>query len=256
MGTGHFYMTMHGEFTGAWVGEFAQMGIRIGCWPIGTSGGPVRALHDLGAPTQTYNTYDVTNFNVVQNFEQDLPGAPASFSEYCDDLALDAYTFLNSIKAQQATLFRWTHLKIAPVELGTGKTRVPASLYTLKSPIIGSAAGMTPPEVSIAMSLRAPIVGRRGRGRMYLPGIANNTIGSDGKIAAATRTTMAGVVKTFVDSLGNTPGVDTTQTRVIITSAPSVDCVFPSEVRVGDHADAQRRRQHQVDEVYSVTALA
>lgn len=256
MGTGHFYMTMHGEFTGAWVGEYAQMGIRVGCWPLGTAGGPVRELHDIGAPVQTYNDYDTTNFNVVQNFEQDLPGVPAAFSEYCDDLAQDAYTFLSSIKAEQATLFRWTHLKIAPVELGTGKTKVPASLYTLKTPLIGGATGMLPPEVSIAMSLRAPIVGRRGRGRMYLPGVAQSVVASDGKIATAVRTRIAGHVKTFVDNLGDTPGLDSTQTRVIITSADKVDCVFPSEVRVGDHADAQRRRQHQVEEVYSAVALA
>lgn len=255
MGTGHLYVTAHGEFLNAWAGEFAQMGMRIGVWPIGTASGPIRPLHDLGAPTETYNTYSTTNFDVIQQFNQDTPGVPISFSEFCDDLAEDFRTFLNTVKSYQSTGFRWTHLKMSPVELGTGKMRVPGSIYTLKSPLAGGVTAMLPPEVSVALSTRAAIVGRRGRGRMYLPGLSTGVSGNDGKVPVGTRNTLAAALKQLVVDINDQPGLDTMDIRSIICSGNSTSAVIPTEVRVGDHLDAQRRRQHQVDETYTTLSL-
>lgn len=255
MGTGHIYVTMHGEFTGAWAGEFAQMGFRFGIFPLGTSQGPIRPLHDLGAPTQTFNTYDTTHFNVVESFTSDTPGVPIAWSEYLDDCAADVWTFLNTVKSYQSTAFRWTHLKFSAVELGTGRVRVPGTIYTLKTPLSGGAANMLPPEVSIALSMRAGIVGRRGRGRMYLPAVASTTNDNSGKVVAGNRTALANATAALITAINDQPGLDTLQTRVIVTSAAATDCVLPTEVRVGDHFDAQRRRQHQVDEVYTTVSV-
>jgi hypothetical protein len=42
---------------------------------------------------------------------------------------------------------------------------------------------------------------------------------------------------------------------VIVTSAGNATAVRPSQVRVGNHIDVQRRRQAQVKETYAAAAL-
>lgn len=254
-GTGHIYVTAHGEFTGYWAGETAQVGLRVLFRNIGGESGPVIQVPDLGAPTMQYNTYDSTLFNVVEQFNQQLPGMPGLTTEVMEDIATDVRTFLNAIRAQQATNFRWTHIKIAPIERGTGKYLAPSSIYTFKTAIAGTGASPLPPEVAVAVSLRAGIVGKRGRGRIYIPGLTANVTTSDGILGSTAKTNLSGSMHTLVKAIEDQPGLDTMDTKVVVMSAQSTTAVVPAEVRVGEHLDAQRRRQHQVSEGYTIVPL-
>ena len=105
------------------------------------------------------------------------------------------------------------------------------------------------------MSLRAPIIGRRGRGRIYLPCFNKSTCDTTG-VANSTRTDAlrAGVV-TLIGNLQNMPGWTTYQPLVAIMSAGSATAVRPVEVRTGNRLDTIRSRRAQVPEVYTATAL-
>lgn len=254
-GTGHIYMTAHGEFTGVWAGETAQVGLRMTFRNFGASSGPIIDLPDLGVPRYTYSDYSNTLFNVVHSFDQDLPGIGNTWSGICDDMAADWHVWMTAIKGQQCNLFKWTSLKFAPIEKGTGKYLAPSTVYTLKTPLVGAGTSALPPECAIAISQRAGVVGKRGRGRMYLPGLATSAVGSDGKVGSPARTQMATATVTLIDSLEDQPGVDDMTSNIIICSAQSTTAVIPSEVRVGDHVDVQRRRQHQVTEAYTIQPL-
>lgn len=255
-GVGHLYITMHGSFTGTWTGETAQCGLRLLVRPAGLNDGPVVPVHDNGSVQQIYNDYSLTQWDVTQTFDMQWGGVPASTSEMCDDIAADVRAFWIAVQGQYSNNFRWTHLKIAPIERGTGKYLAPSSTYTAKTPLVGSGTPPMPPEVSTALSMRAGIVGKRGRGRIYWPAPSTGMLDGSGKVAAASRTTLANSFVTLIENLNNVPGVEPFRTQVAVMSAANVTAVLPAEVRVGDHFDVQRRRQHQVDETYTVASLS
>lgn len=259
-GASHFYVTMHGTYTlGHWVGETGQMGFRFAPLPKQRSESPIQNLPNNISVVPTFVERDETNFTVAQTFDVDLPGwiGPGTdWATVSDDVANDVLTFLGAIKAHQSDKFWWTHIKIAPIEYGTGAYLAPATVYTLKNLPRGTGTGMLPPEVSIALSTRTAIVGKRGRGRMYLPAPASSTSENDGTVLAAQATAMVNEYRTLIQAIKNLPGIDQYDPEWLICSAASTTAVLPLEARIGHHYDAQRRRQHQVEETYSTLAIA
>lgn len=253
----HIYVTAHGEFSGGhWVGETAQIGLRL---PLGDiSLRPDKGvtftmdLHGDVAPDA--GTFAGINGTLSRTWTARL--GPVGSTENADDafqsdLADDVWTFLNSIKAYQFSAWRWTHVKIAPI-LADGSYGAPAAIYQFTTPLAGTAGQMMPPEVALAVTFRAPIVGRRGRGRFYLPALSatGNVADNYGNTLNACATALVAATKTLVTNLQNPPGVKEYGPTLGVTSAGSSTAVRPAQVRVGNHLDAQRRRQHQVQETY------
>lgn len=256
----HVYITAHGEYHGSspWVGEKAQIGVRVG-------------FHDVTAEPAKGTVFTIMTNGVAVADSGSQAGAngtltkawtcrigPTGSTENADAgeqiaLAEDLLTFLTAIAPYQAASFRWTHVKLAPADTD-GKYRQPGSIYQFTTPIVGTASGTygttMPPEVALAASLRAPIVGRRGRGRMYIPGLAVLAAATDGTVASATQTAVATALNTLVDNLDNRGGTPDYDSLVMVTSVGSATAVRPSQARVGNHFDVQRRRQHQVTETY------
>ena len=258
----HVYVTAHGVYTSAnWVGEVAQVGVRCvlsrsvsvpgrgSIWTLPTGNGDVEAA---------YATVAGPNGTLTQQWTARVgqTGSPVNADAGVQiDLAEDMRTFIASCSARISNYFRWTHVKIAPV-LASGKYGGPSSIYNFTSPVIGGdATGMLPPEVAIAVSWRAPVLGRRGRGRVYLPATAQDAIVQDGLVSASWQLALANAAKTLVANLENFPGVDGLNGTFVTMSAGSASAVIPTEARVGSHADSQRRRQQDVPEVYTVVAL-
>lgn len=258
----HIYVTAHGEYTAAaWLGEKAQFGLRLCTTQTvdepakGTIYTPV-ANGDIAIDS---GTQAGTNGTLTRTWQGRLgltgstDNADAAMQA---DLADDVWTFLNSVKSYVYSGFRWTHVKIAPI-LADGSYGAPSAIYQFTSPLAGTdGSGSLPPEVAIAVSLRAPIIGRRGRGRIYLPALGKSgTIGSDGTVSPTCAGALRDAMVTLVSNLEDMPGVEDFGPMVSVMSAGSATAVRPSEVRVGNHFDAQRRRQHQVVETYVSTAL-
>lgn len=258
----HIYVTAHGEFTNTpWLGEKAQIGIRL---PIAAEA----ALPEKGSTFTPISNGDVvldtgtqagTNGTLTRTWKARL--GPIGSVDNADaamqaDLGDDVWTFLNSIKSIQSIYFRWTHVKIAPISAG-GAYASPSAVYQFTTPLVGTGVGMLmPPETAIALSFRAPIIGRRGRGRFYVPGLSSTAaLGGDGDVLSAARTTLTNAASTLVTNLENTPGTEEYTPLVAVLSAGSATAVRPTQVRVGSHWDAQRRRQHQVPEVYTSVSL-
>lgn len=251
-GWGHVYVTAHGEFSAPWVGETAQIGARLLLRSAGFDNSPIVTIPDNGAVTTTFETDANTDFTISRTFDLDIPGTTRSWSELSDDVASDFRKFLVALQTDQASLFHWSHIKMAPIERGTGKYLAPASIWTLKSNVAGGGSGMQPPEVALCASLRTPIVGKRGRGRMYIPAMSqgSQTASAQGKVNVAAQTRIATALKTLVLDVSDLPGLDDMRADIVICSGNSTTAVVPREARVGDHFDAQRRRQHQVEETY------
>jgi len=254
----HIYVTAHGEYTtAAWLGEKGQIGIRL---PI-THGASEPAKGSVFTPVENGSvdidsgTQAGTNGTLTRTWTARL--GPIGNPDNADaamqaDLGDDFWTFLNTIKAYHSNYWRWTHVKIAPI-LADGSYGAPSAVYTFTSPLTGTGATpSSPPEVALAVSLRAGIIGRRGRGRMYLPALSSTaTLSGDGTVQSACATALVSATQTLVTNLENMPGTEEYGPMVAVMSAGSATAVRPSQVRVGNHFDAQRRRQHQVVESYT-----
>lgn len=263
-GLAHIYLTAHGEWKAGtpWVGEKAQIGVRI--FTELTASAPVKGAvfePSIGGDVETVSVaYSGTNGTLSQNWSA-LGGNPVTGFLWNDaaqaGLAEDMRTFLDSIKAYTSANFNWTHMKIAPI-LASGAYGAPSSVYQLTTALsgTGTAANTQPPELSVCVSFRAPILGRRGRGRFYLPAITTSWKGDNGLVDSTVSTNTRTAAKTLIDNLQNLAGGPFTYMPIVgVSSAGATTAVRPFDVRIGNHFDVQKRRQDQVSEVYSVTNL-
>ena len=258
----HIYVTAHGEYTAAaWLGEKAQFGIRLTAeqGSAEPAKGTVYTPGENGDVVLDSGTQAGTNGTLTRTWSARLGpiGSPDNANAAMQaDLGDDVWTFLNAIKSYVTSGFRWTHVKIAPI-LADGSYAQPSAIYQFTAPLAGTdGTGALPPEVAIAVSLRAPIIGRRGRGRIYVPALGKSgTVSGDGTVATACANALRDAMATLVSNLQDMPGTEEYGPIVAVMSAGSATAVRPSQVRVGSHMDVQRRRQHQALESYSSVAL-
>ena len=256
----HVYVTAHGEFTATpWVQERAQMGWRLAFAPVATAPakGETWQPMDNGDPVPEFGTQAGTNGVLTKTWTCRVGpiGSGENFGATEQiDAAEDVRTFLNAIKAYTYSGFRWTHVKMAPIDQN-GKTVGTGSTYTFTSPVIGTGTTLMGPQVALAVTLRANIVGRKGRGRFYLPALPQSLATSDATASGTPRTTIIGHAKTLVDDLQNLPGFSLHTGIVAVTSAGASEAVRPVELRIGDRFDTIKSRRAQVDETYTELAL-
>ena len=256
----HIYVTMHGSFnTGSWLGESAQIGVRLAIAETGAmpDKGTVFNLLTHGDVTVDSGITAGTNGTLTRTWT--ARRGPTGSNENCDegfqiDLAEDAYAFLNAIKAYQHSSFRWTHVKMAPID-ATGATVGTSSLYTFTTPINGGGLALLPPQVAFGITARANILGRRGRGRIYLPAVAAAVVGSDGVVSTSAATNVRTAFKAFIDAMQNLPGTPDYVPLYVIMSPGLTSGVRPAEIRTGNRTDTIRSRREQVPEVYTTLAL-
>lgn len=258
----HVYVTAHGEYTdAAWIGEKAQFGLRIVIADEAAlpAKGSTFTVQDNGDVAQDSGTNAGTHGTLTRTWTARL-GAVGS-TENADaawqtDLAEDFWTFLNGITSSQFSGFKWTHVKLAPV-LSDGSYGAPAATYTFTSPMVGTGTGaVLPPQLSLAVTLRAPVIGRRGRGRFYLPALTStNGLETNGTVKSSWRSNIVSQASTLISNIENAPGTEVQTPLVAVMSANSQTAVRPTQVRVGSKWDTQRRRAQQVPETYTDLGL-
>ena len=256
----HVYLTIHGSWnSGPWVGEGAQFGLRL-C-TADTSSAP--ALGTIWTPETNGDavvdsgTQSGANGILTKTWtaRRGLPASTENFDAGMQiDMAEDMRTFVDVIKANMATNFRWTHVKVSPVS-AAGKAIQSSSVYAFTTPIAGTGSGTLPPQIAMALSLRADIIGRRGRGRIYLPALVPAVNDTTGVVPTATQTVLRTAFKALVDNLQNLPGTPQYIPIVSILSPGQATVVRPSQIRTGNRLDTIQSRRRQVAEVYATTAL-
>ena len=256
----HIYLTAHGSFnSGPWVGEAAQFGLRLAIADStampdkGTTFTPLTngdVVTDQGQTAGTHGTLTRTWSARLAGTGSD-ENADAAFQI---DLAEDVWTFLDVIKSYTSSAFRWTAVKLAPVS-AAGATIGTSSVYQFTTPLAGTVGSLLPPQVAAAITLRANILGRRGRGRIYLPAVSANALALDGTLATAYTNAIRAAMVTLITNLEDAPGAALFNPLVVITSAGQATVVRPAEVRTGQRADTIRSRREQVGETYTTTAL-
>lgn len=256
----HIYLTAHGTFTaGSWVGENAQFGMRLTIAETGAmpDKGAIFDIPENGDVVVDQGTATGTHGTLTRTWTARRGGiisdenADAGFQI---DLAEDVWKFLDAVKAFTYSNFKWTHVKIAPVD-AAGKTVGTAAVYTFTTALAGTSGALLPPQVAMAITVRANILGRRGRGRIYLPALGTNILDNLGVIPAAAQTTIRGAFTTLINDLQNLPGTPDYLPLFTVMSPGLTSGVRPSQVRTGQRLDTIRSRREQVAEVYTTTDL-
>ena len=187
----HVYVTAHGHFTPTvWAGESAQIGIRLAMAEEAAepARGTLFTMEPNGDVVADSGVQAGTNGTLSRTWRARIGGTGSlenADAAWQVDVAEDMRAFLQSVATYQSAVFSWTHIKIAPIT-ASGAYGAPSAVYQLTAPIVGARAVAVdrrpfPPEVALALSLRAGVLGRRGRGRMYLPGfpVEPNTVDAD-----------------------------------------------------------------------------
>lgn len=149
-----------------------------------------------------------------------------------------------------------THqIKLAVI--GTNGKEVPAPPYAVGTPCLltytssaptgGSGGNMLPLQNTVAHSLRTDQIGRRGRGRMFMPSLTVAALDAHGFVSSSQLSNMRDNLVAFCEALklgsGGGPYI-----RPIVTGHPWTTAGLVSSVRVGNVVDTQRRRRRSLVE--------
>lgn len=91
--------------------------------------------------------------------------------------------FLPQFKTPCAAAMNWTTIVISM------QGNPSDSPYQLAINVVGGGSNLAPHQVAVQWNLNTGVAGRRGRGRLFVPGIHTGAIGA-GKIASATKLSM------------------------------------------------------------------
>ena len=256
----HVYVTAHGLWnSGPWVGEAAQFGLRLCISPVigAPDMGTVYTPQVNGDVVRDQGTAAGTHGTLARTFSCRIGPVGSQLNwdaAYQIDVAEDIWTFLNAVSNHVSPSFRWTHVKQAAVS-AAGDTLEHSSIYTFTTPLAGTGSGTLPPQLAMAVSLRANLIGRRGRGRLYFPAMHTAAIASDGTIATAAATALRTNLKTLVDNLQDPPDTPDYIPIVSILSPGQSTAVRPEQVRTGNRFDTIQSRRRQVPESYTSLPL-
>lgn len=237
-----------GDRTGTWVGEVWQTGLSIAGQADG--GGDLGAVVDETLPSFTVDPDGANGSWSKGTYTLGWEGATQGTQAHQAAIALEVWTFFDALKGLMPADMRLTEIRLSAIQ-DNGKVINGASVYSLSSPLVGSASATTqmPPEVAVVASLRTAGRGPRNRGRMYLP--LNSATNASGLIASASLTTIVNATKSMAENLaGAIPGG-----YVSVVHQAGLTYSTVTKVQAGNHWDAQRRRQNALPETRTEASL-
>lgn len=258
----HLLLTIQGTVAGsALVSEGWQVGIRnLLTW----GGGGIPDVGDLPSdwePVAATINRDETDWTITGNWSVDGPLTNTfSADDWLNDQVAPAlYDWM--VGTKQSVNVRITRLNVYPIGSPTGKA-VPAPPYLAGSPVTlefktpygaGTVSDSLPLQNSIVCSHRSAQVGRRGRGRIYLPPTGPSII-SNSLIGATACQTIADAHAAFLEAISLPGGATDPLTRPIVTGGNFTQYAVVQSVEVDNVMDTQRRRRKQlVPTVYSAS---
>ncbi len=257
----HVYLTVHGEYKdGPYLGEAAQIGFRFAFAPVLTAPvmGETFDMAEHGDAVPAFGTLAGTSGTLTKAWTARVgpDGSGENWSDAEQVAAGEAaYALATALKAYENNNYHWTHVKQAPID-ALGKTIGTGSTFTFTTKPTGAGTAALPAQSAVAVSTRANIVGRTGRGRFYVPALSDAILSNDGTISGTPAVNLKAAAKAYIDAMQGIGGtLSLWQPLNVITSAGKASAVRPVEVRIGDLVDTIRSRRAQVEETYTVLPL-
>lgn len=256
-GEKHLLLTFGGSYTDASINaESWQVGVRLAL--VMGAVDPVGTLPSNWDPIAHDINRTETKWTITGNWKADSLTPPASFDpgDYLNDQAAPAWTtFLASTICSDK--LKTEYAKLYPIGAPTGRA-IPAVPYTSGTPCTlawtsafpkgGSGSNLLPLQNSFAVSWRTAQVGRRGRGRIFMPPTTVAAADAYGFLSSTFQTNLRNAAVTFLQALAVTPvGPTAPHVRPIVTGSPFTQYGVISQVRVDNVIDTQRRRRRSLD---------
>jgi len=248
----HLYAVFQGGYEdGSNSAEIWQFGVRLilnfGEIDLdGTLPNDWDVTHDSGSQTDG-NWDSVFTFGVhkAPTFDFDPMSYTVDYLEPTFEAFMATQTFSSHCKA--------TGIKLSPINSAGNVIEGRTVTSTANADLPGGIGGdMLPTEVAHVVSFQTPLIGRRGRGRIYLPPAAASQLDSTGRADSGRVAEVVADAQAFLEGLSYTGvGVGSPQVRPIVTGDPWVQYGVITEGRVGNVFDSQRRRRNRLDEVYT-----
>jgi predicted nucleic acid-binding Zn ribbon protein len=118
-------------------------------------------------------------------------------------------------------------------------------------PTGGGSSTLLPTEVATACSWQTNQLGKKGKGRIYLPGVPRTVVDDDSSVGAAYSADVVAAGAAFLTAFSLDPvsALDP-HLKAVVTGKPYVNYGVIKTVRCGNVFDAQRRRRRQLKETY------
>lgn len=259
----HLLLTCQGSYTdSALAAESWQVGVRLAL-VFGTVD-PVGTLPNNWDPSAVAINRTETYWNITGNWHTNSGLNYFEPDDYLNDQAAPAFsTWIQSISGM-SNHTRIDALKLYPI--GTDGRAVPAPPYATGTPVelvwtssnpAGSNSGShLPLQIAAVASHRTAQIGRPGRGRMYLAGLNQGAVGSDGLFSSSWCTSTAGYQKDLLEGLAFTGvGGLSAHVRPIVTGSGYTKYATINQVRMGNVPDTQRRRRRSLPETYQTVSV-
>ena len=266
-GEKHLYVVAQGDYTDSSLSnEVWQVGLRYYASPggapdpVGTLASSWDVVPDTVARTET-------DWRIDGNWRIEGGINDLNADDWLNDQLAPAFDAWMG-QAAISSVCRLRALKVYPIAAPLGKvipappyaTGTPMALtYTSNFPLGGGSATLLPLQVSVVQSHRTGQIGRKGRGRMFLPpsstGLMSTAGSSASKIAAGYISgSNAAQVALLEDTALNIDDHGFNCVPAII-GAPWESYALITSVQTGDYADTQRRRRNALNETYTTTAV-
>jgi hypothetical protein len=158
-----------------------------------------------------------------------------------------------------STKVRLDAIKVSPINAsGHVEGGMTAHLeWTASNPTGADSANILPLENSIVVSLQTPRIGRKGRGRYYLPPATVSSVNADGLIDSTKLSALLANQVTFLEGMAVNTGIIAGEWALpIVTGSPWTQYGIVQSINIGNVFDTQRRRRRQQVEVRSSSAVS
>ena len=265
-GEKHLLMTVQGGYTDSdLINEKWQTTLRLALFagPSGDSAPDIGTLPNNWEPVAASVSRVETSWTITSNWSIDL-GSGASFApdDYLNDQVAPALSswFANTTHSNQC---RVEQVRLYPI--GSDGKAVPAVPYLIGSPCTltytgsyptgSGASGIMPLQIALVASHRTPQIGRRGRGRMFLPGISSTAVSTDGQVSTTPRNAARDQQIAFLEAVSYLDALTEWFLIPAVIGSPWTQYSRISSVQVGNWPDTQRRRRNGLVETYSSGAV-
>lgn len=201
-----------------------------------------------------------TDWDINAAFGADLPNINSfDAGDYLNDVAgpaLDTFIKATGVCNDNAvlyglTLYGYTNGRVAQTAIGPARATLDWKPGVRPDGQVTGA--MLPVETSICASLMTSVLGRRGRGRIYLPPNGTGCLStSDGSINSTyTGNVATAAAQLMRDLIADPVALGGVNVEPIVTGDPFTRYGRINAVRVGNVMDSQRRRRRSLVETYA-----
>ena len=186
-------------------------------------------------------------------------GSPFLPSTYHDSVVMPALqTFLTAFNISKCVTFT----KVSSYLLASGgRGAIPGSACVSTWTTPPTPAGVIEPvplQLAAVVSLQTPQLGRKGRGRFFLPVLDLNAIGTDANLVGTQQTAIKSAAAALMPALyqASTSDVHVGAIPIVTGHTNPLTYGVVKEVRVSSLFDTQRRRRDRLSPSYAVEAVS